>query len=203
VPGQVYEAEIALNECAHRLRAGHKLRLALSTSYWPMIWPAPELAEVTLHLAGCALHLPRRDAAAEIDLANPGPAQDYPVLKADVLRAPAGTSERQVLNDGTVVLETFDDFGETRNPYHGLATGSCVSMRYAIHPDDPASARFETQWRFTFERGGWQTAIDTESTMFCDERNFHLTRKLRATEGADESEVLAKEWAETLPRGLL
>lgn len=49
----------------------------------------------------------------------------------------------------------------------------------------------------------WQVAIDTESTMFCDGQNFYLTRKLRATEGADETEVLTKEWAETLPRGLL
>lgn len=203
VPGQVYEAEIALNECGHRLRAGHRLRLALSTSYWPMIWPAPEAAGVTLHLEGCALYLPVRAASAEIDPANPGPAQDYPVLRAAELRAPAARSERRVLEDGTVLLETFDDFGETRDPYHGLATGSHVTMRYAIHPGDPASARFETQWRFTFERQGWQVAIDTENTMFCDGRNFYLTRKLRATEGADETEVLTKEWAETLPRGLL
>ncbi|KIC09340.1 glutaryl 7-ACA acylase [Leisingera sp. ANG-M1] len=203
VPGQVYEAEIALNECAHRLRAGHKLRLALSTAYWPMIWPAPEAAEVTLHLEGCMLHLPVREAAAEIDPANPGLAQEFPVLQAKELRAPAGTSERKVLEDGTVLLETFDDFGETRDPHHRLATGSHVAMRYAIHPDDPASARFETQWRFTSRRNGWQVAIDTESTMHCDGQNFHLTRKLRATEGADETEVLAKEWVETLPRGLL
>ncbi|KIC16333.1 CocE/NonD family hydrolase [Leisingera sp. ANG-Vp] len=203
VPGRTYEAEIALNECAHRLRAGHKLRLALSTSYWPMIWPAPEAAEVTLHLEGCALHLPVRNAATEIDPANPGPAQNFPVLQAKELRPPSGTSEHKVLEDGTAVLETFDDFGETRDPNHGLATGSHVAMRYAIHPDDPASARFETQWRFTSRRDGWQVAIDTESTMHCDGQNFHLTRKLRATEGADETEVLAKEWAETLPRGLL
>ncbi|MEX0301792.1 MAG: CocE/NonD family hydrolase, partial [Leisingera sp.] len=203
VPGQVYETEIALNECAHNLRTGHKLRLALSSSYWPMIWPAPEAAEVTLHLEGCALLLPVREAAKEIDPAHPGPAQNFPILQAEELRAPSGTSERKVLEDGTVVLETFDDFGETRDPYHGLATGSHVAMRYAIHPDDPTSARFETQWRFTSERDGWQVAIDTESTMHCDGQNFYLTQKLRATEGADETEVLAKEWAKTLPRGLL
>jgi putative CocE/NonD family hydrolase len=31
-PGETYEAEIVLNECAHRLRPGHRLRLALSTA---------------------------------------------------------------------------------------------------------------------------------------------------------------------------
>ncbi|WP_264213998.1 CocE/NonD family hydrolase [Leisingera thetidis] len=203
VPGQICEAEIVLNQCAHRLRAGHRLRLALTTSYWPTVWPAPEAAAVTLYLEGSALYLPVRAVQEEIAPANPGPAQDFPVLAAEQLRTPSSRSKRKVLEDGTVVLETFDDFGEARNPDHGLATGSHATARYAIHPNDQASARFETQWRFTFERDGWQIAIDTESTMYCDRKNFHLTRKLRATESADETEVLAKEWAETLPRGLL
>jgi hypothetical protein len=203
VPGQVYEAEIELNECAHRLRAGHRLRLALSTSYWPIVWPSPEAAEVTLHLDRCALHLPVREVAAEIDPANPGPARDFPTLDTEVLRAPSGTSDQQVQADGTVTLDTFDDYGQARDPNHGMVVGSHVTMHYAIHPDDPATATYRSSWRFTFERDGWRVAIDTESAMRCDGENFHLTRKLRATEGADETEVLTREWRETIPRGLL
>ena len=39
--------------------------------------------------------------------------------------------------------------------------------------------------------------------MTCDADSFYLHRKLRATEGADKSEVLTKEWRETLPRRFL
>ena len=203
VPGQVYEAEILLNECAHRLRAGHRLRLALSTSYWPIVWPAPEQAKVTLQLENCSVVLPVRDAKDEIDPANPGPAQDFPTLDAQLLRAPDGWSERKTLPDGTVVLDTFDDYGKTRDPHHGMICGSHVAMHYGIHPDDSASAMFESRWKFTFERDDWRVSIDTECAMQCDAQNFYLTRKLRATEGANETEVLTREWSETIPRGLL
>lgn len=203
LPGQIYEAELALNECAHHLRPGHRLRLAISTSYWPIIWPAPENAEVTLHLETCALHLPVRSAEWEIDPANPGPVRAFPTLDAQVLRMPEGRSERKTRPDGTVVLDTFDDYGKTQDPTHGLVCGSHVAMHNGIHPDDPASATFESRWNFTFERDDWRVSIDTENTMRCDAQNFYLTRKLCATEGAAKTEVLTKEWSEIIPRGLL
>ena len=203
VPGQVYEAEIALNECAHHLRPGHILRLALSTSYWPIVWPSPKAAKVTLLLENTSLHLPVREVSEETPPAHPGPAQEYPTLQVRELRAPSGRSDRRVDNDGSLVLETFDDYGKATDPNHGLTVGSHVAMRYAIHPGDPATARYDSNWSFTFERGDWQVAIDTEGKMTCDADNFYLYRKLRATEGAEKTEVLTKEWHETIPRGLL
>jgi putative CocE/NonD family hydrolase len=203
VPGQRYEAEIELNECAHQLRAGHQLRLALSTSYWPLVWPAPEAAEVTLHLEGCQLILPERRVTAEIAPQNPGAPRDYPTLQSEVLRAPGGRSQTEELPDGTLVLDSFDDYGKAIDPYHGLEVGSHVSMHYAIHPDDPASAVFASDWQFTFARDDWQVTIDTENKMTCDVENFHLWRRVTAREGADGTEVLVKEWQESIPRGFL
>uniref|UniRef100_UPI00261CB034 CocE/NonD family hydrolase n=1 Tax=Pseudophaeobacter sp. TaxID=1971739 RepID=UPI00261CB034 len=200
VPGQRYEAEIALNECAHHLRAGHQLRLAISTSYWPIVWPAPQAAEVTLHLESSTLTLPERRVATEIAPQNPGAPRDYPTLQSQVLRPASGTSQTITREDGTVVLDTFDDYGKAVDPYHGLTVGSHVSMHYAIHPDDPASAVFASDWTFTFEQDAWQVSIDTENKMTCDVENFYLWRKVTAREGADGVEVLVKEWQETIPR---
>ena len=179
------------------------MRLAVSTSYWPIVWPAPHSAEVTLQLQNCALHLPVREVTHEIQASEPGLAQAYPVLDAEQLRTPSAKSERILTKDGRIVLETFDDYGKTRDPYHDLIVGSDVRMHYGIRPDDPTTACFETAWNFTFERADWQVAISTECRMTCDVQNFYLNRKLRATEGADEIEVLTKEWSETVPRGLL
>ncbi|CDX24968.1 Glutaryl 7-ACA acylase-like protein [Mesorhizobium plurifarium] len=203
VPGRTYKAEIELNECAHRVRTGHVLRLALSTSYWPLVWPAPENAVVTLHLKNCALHLPVRTVTEEIPPLNPGPPRDYPLLQAQQLRPATGTSKRHALEDGTIVLDTFDDFGETINPLHGMIVGSDVRMHCSIQPNDPASARYLSEWHFTFERDDWQVAIKTEQSMWCDTKHFYLHRKVRATEGLGEAEVFAREWSETVPRGLL
>ena len=200
-PGRTYRAHIALNECAHRLRIGHRLRLAVSTSYWPVIWPAPAAAEVTLHLARCRLILPERRAADEIDPAAPGRPAEFPVQAAEPLREPVNRTERRIAPDGTHVLETFDDFGASRDLEHGLENGSHVEQRYSIHPDDPLSARHEARWRHEFRRGDWSVRIDTESVMTSDAASFHLAREVTAWEG--DTIVIARRWGENVPRGLL
>ncbi len=200
-PGRTYRAHIALNECAHRLRIGHRLRLAVSTSYWPVIWPAPTAAEVTLHLAQCRLILPERGAADEFDPAAPGRPAEFPVQAAEPLREPVNRTERRIAPDGTHVLETFDDFGASRDLEHGLENGSHVEQRYSIHPDDPLSARHEARWRHEFRRGDWSVRIDTESVMTSDAASFHLAREVTAWEG--DTIVIARRWGENVPRGLL
>ncbi|MEL7012630.1 MAG: CocE/NonD family hydrolase [Pseudomonadota bacterium] len=52
VPGQPYAIGLKLNDCGHRFAAGHRVRVALSTAYWPIVWPAP--APVTLTLVAGA-----------------------------------------------------------------------------------------------------------------------------------------------------
>ena len=201
-PGRAYRTRIALNECAHRLRAGHRLRLAVSTSYWPVVWPAPAAAAVTLHLPQCRLILPeRRVSGGEIDPAAPGDPADFPVQAAEILRAPANRTERRIDPGGACVLETFDDFGASRDLEHGLETGSHVAQHYSIHPDDPLSARHEARWRYEFRRGDWSVRIDSESVMTADAGAFHLCREVIAREG--DTIVIARRWEEDVPRGLL
>ncbi len=202
-PGKLYSATIKLNECAHRLRKGHKLRLALSNSYWPMVWPAPEPVILELDLAGCKLDLPIRSVGVETEAAAPDFPQDHPILMSQILRHPDSTVRFETLPDGTFVRENEDDLGETRNPDHGLVSGYRISTRYSIHPDNPTSAKIESRWQFSCGRGKWQTEIEIEGTMTCDRDNFYLTRKLRSTESVHKSEVVTKEWSESIPRGLL
>ena len=200
-PGRICHARIALNECAHRLRIGHRLRLAVSTSYWPVVWPAPVAAAVALHLSQCRLVLPeRRVSGEEMDPAAPGDPVDFPVQAAEILREPANRTERGIAPDGAHVLETSDDFGASRDPDHELETGSHVAQRYSIHPDDPLSARHEARWRYEFRRGDWRVRIHSESVMTSDADSFHLAREVTAWEG--ETIAIARKWEEHIPRGL-
>jgi len=203
LPRQRYEAVILLNEMAHRLRPGHKLRLALSNSYWPIVWPSAQPTEITLDLDNCVLTLPVRIGDNGVDPAAPGAPKDFPVLQTEALRDIASRSDRRQEEDGTVILETFDDYGKFRDLDHGFESGSHVALRYSIHPDDPTKAAYESHWNFTYGRGEWQVEIETENTMTCDADHFYLHRKLRATEGAEKSEVLVKDWSRTIARGLL
>jgi len=197
-PGRRYTARVALNACGYTMRAGHRLRLAVSTGYWPVLWPAPEDATVTLHLDGCALTLPRVRAT---DTQGPPPPRAFPVRDAEVLRAPDSRTERRAETDGTLVLETFDDFGMARDGEHGLIDGSTVTQRFAIHPDDPLSADHRATWEFTFARGDWAVRIVTENRMTSSADTFHLWRKTTAWEG--ETVVAEREVCEDVPRGFL
>ncbi len=49
VPGQRYTVEVKLNSIACSVPAGHRLRLAVSTSYWPWIWPSPQRVRLSVH----------------------------------------------------------------------------------------------------------------------------------------------------------
>lgn len=60
---------IRLNGTAQVLARGHRVRIALSTSYWRLAWVAPEMATVTIFRDGCRLILPVRTSHAT-DLAG-------------------------------------------------------------------------------------------------------------------------------------
>src|SRR4029453_17230719 len=55
VPGERYRVRLKLNDCGATFPAGHRIRLAFSTAYWPMVWPAPPGAPVPILAAPLAL----------------------------------------------------------------------------------------------------------------------------------------------------
>ena len=59
-PGRRYPVRLQLNDIAHAFPPGHRIRLALSTTYWPIAWPSPQAATVTVLTAGSRLSLPVR-----------------------------------------------------------------------------------------------------------------------------------------------
>lgn len=203
IPGEVYHAEFCLNACAHRLKAGHRLRLALSTSYWPIVWPSPRPVVITVEEKEVILTLPVRHSDNSIPTAQPASIDRIIADSATTLRQANGWAKDTVRDDGAIIQESFDDFGQTQDRAHGMITSSHVHMRYAIQPQDPSSANLKVAWNFSYQRDDWEVEIDTSSHIRCDHESFYLHRELRATEGADKNEVLVKEWKETIPRGLL
>jgi putative CocE/NonD family hydrolase len=199
-PGRLYQARVELNACGHRIIAGHLLRLALSTSYWPVVWPAPEPATVALDLAECRLVLPEWRPEDGVTARFPGPARNYPNLAGDQVSLPKSES-RYSAEGGHIVLETHDDFGRFRQAAHGLTTCSAVRQRFSIREGEPTSARHQTEWTFLLERSGWTVGIDSRSVMTCDSHTFQLERHVTATDGG--AVALVRSWEERVPRSIL
>ena len=53
-PGEVYRVGVRLNDVGHRFERGNRIRVAISSAYWPIAWPSPE--KTTLGIAAEELH---------------------------------------------------------------------------------------------------------------------------------------------------
>ncbi len=195
-PGQPFEVTLNLDQIAYRLPAGHRLRVAISSAYWPLIWPAAERTNLTL-LSG-QIDLPLRPLANGDETSFPPP-QCAPPWQARALRKAANSRIVQTdMGSGLVTLTIKDDFGEMEDLDHGLITGSTAQEIWSIHPDDPLSARGETRWSEILRRGDWSVRTETTSKMWSDSSYFFLEAHLTAWEGEDE--VFSKQIKETVAR---
>ena len=61
VPGERYAADVPLNAIGYQVPAGHRLRLAVSPTYWPWAWPSPESVTLSLFTGGSAAPAPGLD----------------------------------------------------------------------------------------------------------------------------------------------
>ncbi len=198
-PDLPFALTVKLDHIAYCLAPGHRLRLAISTSYWPLIWPAPETAELTL-LEG-SLHLPLRATASGDETAFEPPTTAEP-WRIEHLRE--STNRREIITDmasGTVTVAIEDDFGEQLDLDHGLANGSIAREKWTIDPNDPLSARGETHWTQTLAREKWSVRTETFSVMHADADSFYMTGRIEAYEG-DEM-LFEKEFSETIARNLV
>ena len=59
-PGERVRVRLQLNDLAHAFPPGHRIRLSLSTSYWPIAWPSPEAAILSIRTGESRLSLPVR-----------------------------------------------------------------------------------------------------------------------------------------------
>ncbi|WP_193183534.1 CocE/NonD family hydrolase [Nisaea sediminum] len=202
-PGLAYRIRLKLDDVAYAVPEGHRIRLALSTSYWPMIWPAPEAATLTLTTGTSALTLPARLPDAQAAPYEPfEEAEAAPPLEKEILR-PA-TNTRTVITDvesGLQRIEIFDDFGRDRIVELDLTTGHIARELYTIQPGDPLSARMETHWSQELSRGDWQVATETYCTLTGDATHFHVTGRIEAYESG--ALIFKKDFEESVPRDFL
>lgn len=57
-PDAPLRLHLELDATGYRFLPGHRIRLAFSNAYWPLLWPAPQAATLTLDLASAQLTLP-------------------------------------------------------------------------------------------------------------------------------------------------
>ena len=182
-PGAFTRVRLKLNDSGYRLSPGHRLRLALSTAYWPLIWPAPEAATLTLKLPA-TLTLPvRRAVDAPVDFAARETAGD-----ARKTALSPGRVERRVAFDLAAKVSTYETiaegglFGEGAYRFDAINTGVSHDLKRTlrIHADDPLSAAFNLDQTYEMGRDGWRIRVETQVSMRATATHFVMEARLVA-----------------------
>ncbi len=189
-----------MKHVAQRFAAGHRLRLAVSTTYFPMIWPAPEPVTLTLHTEDCSLDLPVRAPAPE-DEALPafGPPESGP--PADIAVLEEGEDYFRIVEDGetgAMEMQIAEGAGRVRFGHNDLTLYNQGYERYRALPDDLDSVSAEAQWDFELARGDWQVETHTWTRLTADKEAFIVEAVLEAWENGRS--VHRAEWDERIPR---
>ena len=193
-PGRRYSVAVQLNDVAHAFPAGHRIRVAVSTSYWPIAWPSPELATLTLHAGASRLQLPVRPRRAEDARLRPfPPAEAPPPLAMTEIRA--GNGKETVTHDlvtGETVFTTDGDDGRSVIDHIALATEHARKETFRITDDDPLSATVDIASTRRVSRDGWRTRTETRTVMRATTTEFVVDATLDAFEG--DIRIFSRNW---------
>ncbi|KAI2472948.1 galactose-binding domain-like protein [Annulohypoxylon bovei var. microspora] len=199
-PHRFYNATVRLNECCQRISAGSTVRLALSTSYFPTVWPSPEVATLTIDCASSSLELPTR-------LDNPldgqpkpfEPAVNGPPLKTIQLRE--GKSKKTITEDldsGEKMATYYSDSRFCEVEETDWRFGGWSEVTSKIRPDDPLSGLAQQRFREEYGRGELELAIEGMATMTATATEWQLTMQIEALEQGER--IFEREWKYNIPR---
>lgn len=206
VPGERYRIAVQMTGTAYAFPPGHRMRLALSTAYWPVIWPTPESVTLSVFTGVSTLEVPvRSPQAADAHVPPLPPPEASPASAMTLLRQ--GRLERSVTIDQLtdevthrlfIDGGTFGPWGKLRLEAPGMEMSHVYERLYCIRPEDPLSARAVMIQSCEMGRGDWQVRIDTRAEMTSTRSTFELDAWVEAREGA---EVLCRrEWKASIPR---
>jgi hypothetical protein len=204
--GEPVEIDVRLNDVAHAFPPGHRLRLALSNAYWPLVWPSPEPVTLTLFTETSRLRLPVRppdsadDDLRAFDLPERAPAVEWtPVTRG---RHERSTTVDPASGDHVTRMRSgYDERGAValaRLDAADIEGGDGTEIETRIHPTDPLRAEAAMRQRTELSRGAWSVAVETEVRIACTRADFLVQARLAAWEGG--ASVCERRWDERVPR---
>ena len=204
--GEMIRVGVKLNDCGHAFPPGHRIRVAISTACWPLIWPVAEAATLTVGCAGSQIDLPVRSPRADDAAIAFEPPAHGPLTPRELVAA--GEIKRSffldLIKDEATYITSGEGgvFGEgiIRFPEIDTTIAHSLARKLAIRGNDPLSARFELTQSIDLGRDGWQIRIETETAMTSTATDYRLTGTVRTW--ANGEAFMTRTWDETIARAI-
>jgi hypothetical protein len=201
--GERYRVRVRLNDIAQWFPVGHRMRISISTSYWPLAWPPPEPATLTITSGQSTVTIPERPARdADSALAPFGEPEGAAPLAVE--RLEPGHHNWLVHRDlaaDSSMLEVINDNGTYCLPHADLTLRIKAVERYSSVYDDFDTPRGETHWEWTLFRAGWSIRTVTRTVLTSTPTEFQIVASLDAYEG--EKRVWSANWDVAIQRDLV
>jgi uncharacterized protein len=202
-PGERMKVEVQLNDIAHAFAVGSRIRVSISTSYWPLVWPSPDPATLTVFTGASRLELPTRKPRAEDTRLPAFPEAEGARPLAKTYHRPSAGRRwfEQDIGSGWATYFIEEDMGHFTIDHIGLETDFVQREAYRIRDDDPLSAEIEISYAISIGRGDWRTRSLTRTVMRADKTHFILEASLDAYEG--DRRVASRNWQERIARDMM
>lgn len=203
--GRSYDVEVSCYFTAHRFKKGNRIRVAITESLWPLVWPSPRPVTLRITTGASLVTLPVRPPET-IDQSPP-----IAILRDRVEQRVAagalsagGTGGMTITGpdaEGRVTIEkntppvprTLDDIRTT-------VTGTS-RKHSSIRQGDPNTAVWRMESTSARTRGAWNTRIETAFELTSTAEEFHVKESVRALEG--DTVVHARQWENRIRRDLM
>ncbi|MGC6387362.1 CocE/NonD family hydrolase [Ewingella sp. S1.OA.A_B6] len=203
VPGAKVRVPVQLDGISHRFEAGHRLRISLATTYWPMVWPMAEAATLTVDLHSAQLLLPVCEQPLLIDGPNKQPESAAPTPQTLLTQ---GRVDRSVSYDfltdiwACVTNGEGGVFGEGVYRFDDIDTTVDHNLRreLSINNADPLSARYLLTQTMKISCPGWQVEAEITLDMHSDLTHFIVSGDMVVSLNGEEE--FTKYWHERIAR---
>lgn len=201
-PGEKVKAFVDLDCCGHEFKAGHRVRLSIATTFWPMFWPMPEDATLTLNLETAKFLLPVFKGNRTIG-PNMEP-ESAPLTPLTVLSP--GRVDRSISYD--ILTDTWTCitdgvggvFGEGVYRFDDIdvIVEHNLKRELTLSNADPLSAKYTIVQKMRLGREGWWTEADITVTQTSDAENFKIVGEMDIKENGQH--VFKKNWDQKIKR---
>jgi predicted acyl esterase len=195
-PGRAYDIEIPLNFTAHRFPSGARIRASLSESLWPLVWPSPEVAILSVDLAETRLVVPVRAP----------PAHEPPMPIALAPAPPDDPKGWPVMNitetDGEArIVETWPNSPGRVAEIDETVSGAGPNVVLSMRPGEPLSCIWSAEQSAGFQRSGWDVLIRATVSIRATATDFIVEERTWASlNGTGVADV---KHSETIPRVMM
>ena len=196
-PGRFYDVEFPLFLVGHRFRKGSRVRVAISENLWPLAWPSPEVATLTLALDHSRVELPVRPkeaapAAFPIPIKHANPPAT-PAAPPEVATAPISPGHYRIELDAPPSPFTWPDTGTTTQ------RGRWETCE--LIEGQPNSGRWRQQGMSAWTRGAWDCSVTAVIELTSTATTFHVEESLVAK--AAGAVIFERHEARTIRRRLV